>query len=159
MFEAQEKTKKILTWLILPERRKFGPFTQLEACHGVEATWHRWQCLSGSFVHRLTDGGTLRGSEARPPSALADKWPHYSSTGHVFLIHRTPWWRPAPRETSLFEPCQALGLFWAFFSFLGTCHTISFQDHHYQPKTHTHAAMHRIFNPSTITVYRSTHHL
>lgn len=67
----------------------------------------------------LTDGGMLRGSVAHPPSALADKWPHYGSAGHVFLIHRTEWWRLAPRGTSAFELCQ---VFWLSESFLFLAH-------------------------------------
>lgn len=114
---------------------KFGlaaPSVNFEACRGV---WRHMILLAGlaevTGPLPLTDGGMLRGSVAHPPSALADKWPHYGSAGHVFLIHRTEWWRLAPRGTSAFELCQ---VFWLSesFSLLGSWLTFSFKDNQYQ---------------------------
>lgn len=114
---------------------KFGlaaPSVNFEACRGV---WRHMILLAGlaevTGPLPLTDGGMLRGSVAHPPSALADKWPHYGSAGHVFLIHRPEWWRLAPRGTSAFELCQ---VFWLSesFSLLGSWLTFSFKDNQYQ---------------------------
>lgn len=90
-------------------------FQSSESLIDSDAAWHYWQSPLRSSVLSLADGGLLRGSEAHPPNALTDKWPHYSSAGHVVLIQRTPRWWLAPRETSALHPCQALGLFWEFF--------------------------------------------
>lgn len=133
---------------------KFGlaaPSVNFEACRGV---WRHMILLAGlaevTGPLPLTDGGMLRGSVAHPPSALADKWPHYGSAGHVFLIHRTEWWRLAPRGTSAFELCQ---VFWLSesFSLLGWWLTISFKDNQYQAEILT---LHRNTSRYLMSLYQ-----
>lgn len=128
-----------------------APSVNFEARRGV---WRHMILLAGlaevTGPLPLTDGGMLRGSVAHPPSALADKWPHYGSAGHVFLIHRTEWWRLAPRGTSAFELCQ---VFWLSESFsrLGSRLTISFKDNQYQAEILT---LHRNTSRYVISLYQ-----
>lgn len=135
-----------------------APSVNLRPVTESDATCHYWQELLRSFVRSLTDGGTLRGSEAHPPNALADKWPHYSSTGHVFLIHRTPTWWLAPRETLAFEPCQAFGLSdfpRVFFSSWLVAHN-QFPGLSLSARN---TETHHIFNLSTLVVCKNNHRL